>query len=407
MKSLSINTSLATILLANVIAIAGGNKGMSSMDFLNIDVSARSAASGEALLAVSGGPMSAFYNPAGLAAIGNIQVAGTHSEWLQDLRHEYLGAAFPIGSKGGLAVSLSYLSLGEIKGFSSTNTAAGNLNAYDVALAISYGSEIAPSFSAGASLKGIGERLADVTAYGFATDLGAQYHLRRIDIGMAARNIGPRVKYAASSSALPASINAGISVRPFGDDLAFMMGTSIPFAGDPGILTGIEYTYLNLLVLRGGFDAAGRTKSGGGMSFGCGLNIFGHSLDYAYNVNDILGGTHQITFILRFSQVRRMAVTSGQAKNSPENGSIASNTQSIADSASKQIYLVCVGRYKSRADAEKYAEALQKFGYSPKLSFDGQSVYRVVVGKAGERPKAEKIKMDFEKKGISCSIEEE
>jgi hypothetical protein len=72
----------------------------------------------------------------------------------------------------------------------------------------------------------------------------------------------------------------------------------------------------------------------------------------------------------------------------------------------KTIFLVCAGRYSIRANAERHFEALQKLGYSPKLRFDGQKEYWVVLREAKGISRAEKIKDQFQKSGISCFIEE-
>ena len=73
----------------------------------------------------------------------------------------------------------------------------------------------------------------------------------------------------------------------------------------------------------------------------------------------------------------------------------------------KATFLVCAGKYSIRANAERHLEALQKMGYSPKLKYDGQKEYWVVLKKVKGISRAEKIKTQFEKDGLTCFIEEE
>jgi cell division protein FtsN len=491
-------------------SFASGN-GAASMDFLNIGVSARIAATGEAFAALSDGAIAAYYNPAGLTAADNYQIAAMHSEWYQDLRYEYLGLAIPTSLNGNLGASFSYLSLGKIAGYSSSNLATGDIAAFDWSLGVAYGHRVWRSLSLGVGAKVVNEKLDDLSAFGYAADLGAQYRARKIGIGVALVNLGPKVKYETASASLPTKIESGIAYYPFGNELAIMTGAGIPFHGEPSLKAGLEYAYSGLLFVRGGFDSAKRDDKRGGISVGAGFMISRHSLDYAYNVNDALGGTHQFSFVVRFGGIRSFdlsdgrepeyyadlnepshplqadpppakqaipdAIVSTETTSTVSDGQNSLNSQTPPTSAasaeqlpaggvqpsgqvapiesqqvetaqpqspaepttpipaitapasegsaavdrsatemrasrrtssgrSKQAYLVCAGRYGIRADAEKHKEALEKFGYSPKVEMVGQDDFRVVMKKVDWRAKAEKIKKGFEKNGVSCFIEE-
>ncbi len=474
----SIFSILFKILVSFTNVLAGTRAGTSAADFLNIGVSARSAATGGALTAISDGPTSCYYNPAGLATVENIQVAGMHSEWLQDLRYEYIGYAMPTGQRGGLGLSFSYLSMGEIKGYSATNTPTGDISAYDMATGLSYGYQISPALSVGLGAKWINEKLDDITASGIAGDIGLQYRSFSYAAGLSLVNLGPKIKYAASSSPLPTAVNAGFAYYPFGSNLAIMVGGVMPFYGDFAFKGGLEYTYNSVLSLRSGYDSENRGDSQNGISFGAGLNILNNSLDYAYNINNAMGGTHQISFVLRFGQARQSksfqrtepTVIPSQdqpaAKVEPiqeqpvveikppeiqpiaptepipvqpaaqieplqqqpiaqvipvsigEPVAIAAPT--LADSVktdsavvekaqpvkiSKPVYMVCAGRFGNKETADKNIMTLRKFGYSPKLYFDGKSNYWVVLGEAGGMKKAEKMKKNFDEEGLNCIIE--
>lgn len=404
LRRFSVCAALFAVISSPLLAAADGG---SAADFLNIDVSAREGATGSALSALADGPTASYYNPAGLTGIGSLQISGMHSEWLQDLRYEYLGAAFPAGSRGALGLSMSYLGYGDIQGYSASNVPIGNISAYDWALGLSYGRAFSQSFSLGAGIKTIGEKLDNISATGFAGDIGAQYRRGNIGAGLSIMNLGPKMKYSRASSPLPTRADAALSYSPWGSGLSLIGGMSLPFEGSAAIRTGIEYTYSGILTLRTGYDSADRIDGGGGMSFGAGFNLLGQSIDYAYNSKSLLGNTHQISFVLRFGQTRTPdSFSKIKEPQTPKENEKVGQVRSITGPG-KANYLVCAGKYNTRANAETHIDALTKFGYSPKLDIAGLDEYRVVLSRVSNKSKAEKMKNDFEKKGLSCFIEEE
>jgi hypothetical protein len=382
------------------------------MDFLGIGVSARNAGTGEALAALSEGAIASYYNPAGLTMADNYQIAAMHSEWLQDIRYEYLGLAMPAGEKGNLGASFSYLNLGTINGYSSANSPTGGIEAYDWSFGLAYGRKITEPLSLGFGAKIVNERLDNITAYGYAGDLGAQYRAGNIGIGLAIMNIGPNVKYERVSSPLPSRVETGVSYRPWGDQLAILTGVGVPFRGDIAYKAGLEYTYAGALIVRGGFDSAERFDDQSGLSMGAGFKISSHSLDYAYNANSVLGGTHQFSFVARFGEPREAKFYSNlQGPRLPASSGAAGNSGTavspkVRTDKAKQLYVIYAGKYGNRADAEKHMSALEKFGYSPKIEMVALDDFRVILAKENKRAKADKKMKEFKASGISCFIEE-
>jgi hypothetical protein len=389
-------------LLASTVPAAGG--GTTAVDFLRMGVSARSAATGEAFSAVSDGPVSTYYNPAGLSRTENFQIAGMHSEWFQDLRYEYLGLALPVGRRGGVGVSFSYLTFGSIRGFSETDEPLGDVSAYDMAAALSYGHRLTDGLSLGLGVKTVGEKLDNVEAFGFAADIGIQFRMNRFLTGLSVTNMGPSMKYETSSSPLPTTVNAGISYYPLGSSLAFLIGTQIPFEGEASFGAGLEYSYNNLMVLRGGYSTESDLGGGSGLSFGGGINLSSHSLDYAYKFNGIMGATHQISFIFRFGQPREQVSASLARDDGPEARDEAEpDVERQVETARR--YLVCAGRHSDRPGAERHVEALTKFGLSPWIVEKGEDQFLVVLQETDNSKKAEKLKSKYEDKGIKCIVE--
>ncbi|UCE66090.1 MAG: PorV/PorQ family protein [Candidatus Zixiibacteriota bacterium] len=397
--------------------------GSAAMDFLNIGVSAKSSATGGAFSAIADGPVSSFYNPAGLASIENYQIAGMHTEWYQDLRYEYLGCGMPIGSFGGFGLSFSYLTYGSIKSYSETGAPLGNIEAYDMALNVSYGHRITDKFLVGLGIKGVTEKLDDVSVKGFAGDFGLQYRAYKYTAGLSVMNFGPNLKYETASSPLPTTFNAGVSYEPFGPELSLMIGGSMPLHGDFSFKTGLEYSYDNVFMIRGGYDTRRNYDSKSGISFGAGINISNHNLDYAYNVNDIMGGTHQVSFVFKFGKTRSIkknekseimqkseaSVQDFYTDNDEENVPIQNiQPKPLSDNSKDRgkIYQICAARYHNEASAQKHIEMLKKLGVRANLYYDGQKEYRIVLDETDNKSKAEKKKANFEKDGIFCFIQE-
>ena len=421
MKVLTAIFSTFMLLFVSVNGLAQGT-GSAAMDFLNIGVSAKSSATGGAFSAIADGPVSSFYNPAGLASIENYQIAGMHTEWYQDLRYEYLGYGMPVSSFGGLGLSFSYLTYGSIKSYSETGTPLGNVEAYDMALNLSYGHRVTDNLLMGLGIKGVTEKLDNVSVKGFAGDFGLQYRAYKYTAGLSVMNFGPNLKYETASSPLPTTFNAGVSYKPFGPELSLMMGGSMPLHGDFSFKTGLEYSYDNLFMIRGGYDTWRNYDSKSGISFGAGINVSNHNLDYAYNLNDIMGGTHQISFVFKFGKTRsikknerpdpiRKSEVSVQEIYTVRDDNVSIQDiqpEPLKDNSKDKgkIYQVCAARYHNEESARKHIETLKKFGVKAKLYYDGHKEYRIVLGETDDKSKAEKKKANFEKDGIFCFIQE-
>jgi hypothetical protein len=420
-------------LLVIPVEIQAQGSGTTVMDFLNIGVSAKSSATGGALSAICDGPVSSYYNPAGLSVIDNYQVAGMHTEWYQDLRYEYLGWGMPVGGSGGFGLSFSYLTYGSIEAYSETGVSLGKVNAYDMALNLSYGHRIYKNLSLGLGIKGVTEKLDDVSAKGIAGDFGLQYRQYRFAAGLSVMNFGPHLKYGDISYPLPTTINAGVSYKPFGPSLSVILGGRLPTRGDFSFRTGLEYSYDNVFMLRGGYDTEQNFDGKGGLSFGAGINVYNHNLDYAYNMNDIMGGTHQISFVFKFGKTRSGNKTSEPAYSRIDNNTVQetyteendittpvkeedvsvqeSYTEPVSElsdnsEVTTKTYQVCAARYHNKESAQKHVETLKKFGVDSHLYYDGAKEYRVVLKETDKISKAENIKQDFEKKGVFCFIHE-
>jgi hypothetical protein len=188
-----------------------------------------------------------------------------------------------------------------------------------------------------------------------------------------------------------------------------MLGTAIPLHAEMTFQAGIEYSYNSLFMLRGGYDLTADHEGSGGFSFGAGIAVSNHSLDYAYNLDDAMGGTHQLSFVFKFGEDRQDDEYSISTPVHQEEIAVQeSYTDNKIENAPdhKIRYQICAAKYQNRASAEKHVATLKKLDIASDLYYDGYKEYRVVVGEADDLAKAEKMKSEFEKNGVFCYIQE-
>ncbi|MGA9116796.1 MAG: PorV/PorQ family protein, partial [Bacteroidota bacterium] len=90
--------------------LGGQRAGISAFQFLKIGAGARGSAMGEAFVAVANDVSALFWNPAGLVQFPENQVIASHTEYVVDIRHDFLGAVYHLSTED--AVGVSFLSLG-------------------------------------------------------------------------------------------------------------------------------------------------------------------------------------------------------------------------------------------------------------------------------------------------------
>jgi hypothetical protein len=312
------------------VANRGGN-------FLSIGVGARANALAGAGTTISEGAHALYWNPAGTAAIEGFDIAFSYSELYKDsdIEHIFFGALIPFAG-GNLGLSVNTLTSGDIprtveatpsgdnvgigSSFSWTSTAAG----------LTYARLITDRLMFGATGKWVNEGIDGANANWFALDFGVKFNTglwgttvaaRAANISHTARMSGSLIgqRRTAATEAftetertidfnlettelrLPTLFAFGIRTDIMGTPEAIaspdpnhklMVLLDVADATDTDIqaLLGVEYSFREILWLRGGKKWANETFSDrsfeDGLSFGFGLRfgILGRhlGLDYAY-----------------------------------------------------------------------------------------------------------------------------
>lgn len=245
-------------------------------------------------------------------AQGKNELAFTHANWLpdlaEDLYYEFLSYTQPFGSLGTIGGNVTFLSYGTIPTTGENSSeVTGEINPFDVAVTLSYGTRASKKLAVGLSAKiiysklsvvGAGREVGQGSGTSFAVEGGLLYTAtRRLRLGAVITNLGPDMSYidAAQSDALPRNLALGFSYKlldsPYnrltvtGEINKMLATVNDDFSTELQEAVenvGIEYWYGSLLALRAGYiyDKEGQIKT---PTLGVGLQYKGrYRLDFAY-----------------------------------------------------------------------------------------------------------------------------
>lgn len=288
------------LFIAMLFPACEGYAASSGAQFLNIDVSARAVGMGSAYTAAADGAGSIGYNPAGLLGGTGVEAALSHTRWLMESSHDFAAVAFPLkGLRAG--VGYSRFAAGEMTARDASGAIAGSFSNTDQSVSLNLAGRV-KGLGLGAGVKYITSSLGGENAATFAADLGVSAGFGRVTLGLAARNIGPGLKYLDQADPLPLAVSVGA--------LAYIVpgfGLSADITrlvhDDRMVLSiGSEYALIPALSVRAGY-LAGRTTAADdnrGFSAGAGVNLAGASLDYALTPYGELGSAQKITLRKKF-----------------------------------------------------------------------------------------------------------
>lgn len=328
--------SLFLVLTANILVAQ-----KYSNEFLSIGVGAGAQALGNAVVAGTDDIYSTFWNPAGLVRIDEntgLELGAMHSEWFAGVgKYDYLGASIPLGdSDRRLALSAIRFGIDGIPNTLSLFESDGTINydnvvefsAADYAFFLSYAQPLRTnkgSLSIGGNVKVVRRIIGTfANSWGFGLDLGLQYHLKGLRLGLVGKDITstfnawktnftesekqvliqtgnslPEInstEITSPSVILGAAYHIGFKTIGFTPEVNLLTTTdgrrNVLFPGDKvsaDLGFGLEVDYKDAVFLRAGVDQFQKETNFDGTastlsrpSLGLGLKIGAFKVDYAY-----------------------------------------------------------------------------------------------------------------------------
>ncbi|MFZ5515977.1 MAG: PorV/PorQ family protein [Candidatus Zhuqueibacterota bacterium] len=340
---------ILSLLFIVPVAVAGtDNTGTSAANFLKIGVGSRGNGLGGAFVAQVNDVSALYWNPAGIANITSLEVGISYTDWILDIKHNFLGVVYPLGRIGTIGLSFVSLSMGDME--TTTPLEPDGTGAYfsssDLAMGITYARQLTDRFQLGASAKFIHESISFSSASTFAIDAGTQFDTgyHGLKIGMSICNFGGKMTLKGTDQIVKTDIDEVIDGNPEKEARLETEGWSIPLIfrfglsmdvlnrgasrmtcnldfndlrdNSPYSTFGAEYVWNNMLALRGGliyraedFDEDKLIKAEEleliydlKFAFGAGfyVKIPGMDskvrMDYSYNDLGILTSAHSFSF---------------------------------------------------------------------------------------------------------------
>ncbi|MFQ6677018.1 MAG: PorV/PorQ family protein [Fidelibacterota bacterium] len=239
---------ILSILLVGIASAQFDNVGTSAVNFLKIGVGSRAEGMGGAYTAQVADASALYWNPSGIAHLTSPQVQFSYFNWIADMKHSYIAAAFPAGKLGSFGVSLVYFDMGEMtKTTEFATDGEGTFTASDFSIGLGYGKKISDRFAVGVQAKIIKETISFSSATAFAVDAGSQYvtDFYGLRIGMAVTNFGTKMRLYGTDNKVDVkdeefpgrpSVVAHLNTDDWSLPMAFRFGLSMTPVGKNGFI---------------------------------------------------------------------------------------------------------------------------------------------------------------------------
>jgi hypothetical protein len=295
---------------------------------------------GGAFVSIANDATALYWNPAGVATLRQTSAVAVHTNWIADTKFDYAAIALPVTGFGTIGLSITSLSMGDMK-VRTVDFPEGTgeyFSAGDLAGAVSYSRQLSERFSIGLTAKYIQQNIWHESASGFAIDAGTLFKtdlFGGMTIGAALTNFGTTMKMAGRDARqfirlnsgqlgstdqiptdvefdswdLPLLFHFGVSTRVLdNDEYRWTVAVDALHPNDnfESVNAGTEFAFADFLFLRAGYQSLYLDRSEGGLSLGFGVstgNFLGSlnvGFDYAYENMGRLESVHVFSLGLRF-----------------------------------------------------------------------------------------------------------
>lgn len=311
---------LAVLLPAQNFVSNVSKRGTTAAPFLSIAQGARAMGMGTAFVAVSDDQSAMYWNPAGIADLSGTRVVFDYTQWLADIKYNFVGATINMGDIGTVGINLTSSSIPEMR-VTTVDKPEGTGEMFgvtDAAVGVTYALKLTDKFSIGFNPKFIYQKIWKMSASAIAIDLGVKYvtPFDGIILGMSISNFGSKMRLLGNNTlvlydpdgfttgnnahipadartdewTLPLNFKVGIAYTVFnteGNTLLVAVDASHPSDNYESVDLGGEYAFNDFVFIRGGYKSLFLENAEEGMSLGFGLKqaLIGSTqftFDYAY-----------------------------------------------------------------------------------------------------------------------------
>jgi len=277
--------------------ISGSTGDYGTDSIFSAGTGSRPLAMGGAFSALADDSSACFYNPAGLENGERQQISFLYYPLPADTLYNSITYSYPILDFGAIGIALYRIGTGDIQSYDASDFDLGTIDYEQYKATIAYARRAGEQFVIGIGVNIISFRLLNVNAYGFGADFGLIYEpFYFVSAGLVVKNlINPVLTLQTTEERLPREYVAGfavkIPVKPVKVNLT--SDFVFPEEADFKIKAGIELTGFDILSVRAGYD-------GDAFCFGGGIKFMGISADYAYLLNEYLGGLSRFSVAYNF-----------------------------------------------------------------------------------------------------------
>lgn len=313
--------------LAQLVPNLGGQRaGISAFQFLKLGVGARGVAMGESFVAVANDASALYWNPAGLVQFAENQLLASHTEYVADIKHDYLGLVYHLSEGDAVGVSFASLHMADMEITTETEPlGTGRFFSFgDIGLGLTYAKRMTDQFSFGATVRYAEETLDVLKMRSVMVDLGTYYWTGlgnarfAVVISSFGSDVAPSGKVtridgtsvdAFQSFSLPTVFKLGLAMDPVQTEnqrLTVSVQLNHPNDNAENLRLGAEYAWQNVFFLRGGakrtigqplFGADATSEEsfmlGAGVRLATAVSTIG--ADYAFASFGRLGSVHRIS----------------------------------------------------------------------------------------------------------------
>jgi hypothetical protein len=316
---------------SNIFGQENAKVGTAGAQFLKIGLSARATGMGEAYIVAVDNSESIFWNPGALARVENFDINASYVQWPADIAYSGIALAAFFKNIGTFGFHITGLQLGDmrVRTIYKPEGDGRMFTASQFSGGFSFARFLTSSFSIGLTFKYIHEKFWDYSAKNWAIDIGTFYDtgFNSLVLGMSILNFGPEMSFQGRyidysdpdeiggpgefeekdflQYPLPLTFRFGMAMYVYQSEnmrVLTTLDTYKPNDNRQQINAGFEFTFIDMLMLRGGYKfGSDENKYCFGAGFRLGFfNPLNLRLDYSYADMGVLDIVHRGTFGVSF-----------------------------------------------------------------------------------------------------------